>query len=200
MGVLVPVGGCRQSSVTPQDSQPPTDPEGQPAPSTRPRGPIWRVRHVGGDEFEPWTRLFRGYAAFYRWPTSDAHQRQIWAWIHEDQSVEALVAVETDASGNEIDQPRGLAHLREWVRPLRGVVSGYLDDLYVDPDRRGRGAVNALFAEMNRLAVERGWDIIRWTTADDNYRARGSYDQVAQRTMWITYDMTPDGEGLGRGV
>ena len=99
--------------------------------------PIWRVRHVGEHEFEPWTRLFRGYAAFYRWPTSDAHQRQIWAWIHEDRSVEALVAVETDASGNEIDQPRGLAHLREWVRPLRGVVSGYLDDLYVDPDRRG---------------------------------------------------------------
>jgi ribosomal protein S18 acetylase RimI-like enzyme len=157
---------------------------------------MWRVRPVLGSEFEPWTHLFRGYAEFYGWPTSDEHQRQVWNWIHGDRSVEALVAVETDASGNEIDQPRGLAHLREWVRPLRGVVSGYLDDLYVDPDRRGRGAVDALFAEMNRLALERGWAIIRWTTADDNYRARATYDKVAQRTTWITYDMTPARDGL----
>ena len=41
------------------------------------------------------------------------------------------------------------------------------------------------------LALERGWDVIRWTTADNNYRARGSYDKLATRTTWITYDMTP---------
>jgi hypothetical protein len=31
--------------------------------------------------------------------------------------------------------------------------------------------------------------MIRWTTADDNYRARGVYDRLATRTTWITYDM-----------
>ncbi|MGZ4688748.1 MAG: GNAT family N-acetyltransferase [Acidimicrobiia bacterium] len=87
--------------------------------------------------------------------------------------------------------PLGLAHLREWVRPLRGFVSGYLDDLFVEPDARGSGAVEAFFAEINRIALERGWAIVRWTTADDNYRARSVYDQVATRTTWITYDMTP---------
>jgi GNAT superfamily N-acetyltransferase len=158
--------------------------------------PVWKVRHVAVGEFEPWSTLFRGYCDFYQWPTSDEHQRQIWGWIHDDQSVEALVAVETDGDGNEIDIPRGLAHLREWVRPLRGVVCGYLDDLFVDPQRRGSGAVDALFAEINRMALERGWSIIRWTTADDNYRARGTYDRVAQRTSWITYDMVPDATGL----
>ena len=81
--------------------------------------------------------------------------------------------------------------LREWVRPLRGAVCGYLDDLYVDPSVRGSGAVEALYAEMTRIARERGWAIIRWTTADDNYRARSVYDKVATRTTWITYDMTP---------
>jgi len=151
----------------------------------------WKVRHVEEDEFEAWSSLFRGYCEFYEWPTSDDHQRQIWKWIHEDRSVEALVAVEVDAIGQEIDRPRGLAHLREWVRPLRGVVSGYLDDLYVDPEARGSGAVDALFSEMNRIALERGWAVIRWTTADDNYKARSTYDKVAQRTTWITYDMTP---------
>jgi GNAT superfamily N-acetyltransferase len=151
----------------------------------------WVVRHIRDDEFDAWTHLFRGYADFYEWPTSDEHQRQIWRWIHDDQSVEALVAVEVDAEGAEVDAPRGLAHLRTWVRPLRGVVCGYLDDLYVDPVARGRGAVDALFDAMNAIAVERGWAIVRWTTADDNYRARTAYDKVATRTTWITYDMTP---------
>ena len=151
----------------------------------------WKVRPVRDDEFDAWTRLFRGYADFYNWPTSDEHQRQIWSWIHDDRTVEALVAVRVDDAGREVGAPDGLAHLREWVRPLRGAVCGYLDDLYVDPSVRGSGAVEALYAEMTRIARERGWAIIRWTTADDNYRARRVYDKVATRTTWITYDMTP---------
>jgi len=154
-------------------------------------GPSWNVRPVRDDEFDAWTRLFRGYADFYKWPTSDEHQLQIWGWIHDDRRVEALVAVRVDDAGTEIGEPEGLAHLREWVRPLRGSVCGYLDDLYVEPSVRGSGAVEALYAEMNRIARERGWAIIRWTTADDNYRARSVYDKVATRTTWITYDMTP---------
>jgi GNAT superfamily N-acetyltransferase len=152
---------------------------------------VWKVRHVEDRDFDAWSRMFRGYADFYRWPTSDAHQRTVWRWIHEEHTVEALVAVAVDADGNETGQPRGLAHLREWVRPLRGVICGYLDDLFVDPAVRGGGVVDALFAEINRLAVEREWAIVRWTTADDNYRARSVYDEVATRTTWITYDMTP---------
>jgi hypothetical protein len=69
----------------------------------------WKVRHVAETEFEPWTRLFRGYADFYHWPTSDEHQRRIWRWIHEEHTVEALVAVGVDSSGNEMGEPQGLA-------------------------------------------------------------------------------------------
>jgi GNAT superfamily N-acetyltransferase len=147
------------------------------------------VRPVRTDEFEAWSLLFRGYADFYRWPTSEAHQQQIWGWI-ADGVIEALVAVGVDEDGTETAPPVGLAHLREWVRPLRGVVCGYLDDLFVAPHARGQGAVEALFAEIDRLARDRDWAIVRWTTADDNYRARSAYDSVATRTMWITYDMT----------
>ena len=149
----------------------------------------WVVRPVRRDEFEPWTHLYRGYAAFYNWPTSDEHQRQIWGWIHDDGLVEALVAAPVDAAGNEIGEIQGLAHLREWVRPLRGVKCGYLDDLFVDPDHRGSGVVDALYDAMRSIAAERGWPVIRWTTGDDNYRARAVYDKLATRTMWVTYDM-----------
>ena len=151
----------------------------------------WAVRPVRDAEFDGWTRLYQGYAAFYETPTSDEHQRQIWSWIHEHGSVIALVAVPVDDDGNETGEPQGLAHLREWVRPLRGVIAGYLDDLFVDPAHRGTGVVDALYGGMNRLALDSGWAVIRWTTADDNYRARAVYDRLAMRTTWITYDMTP---------
>jgi GNAT superfamily N-acetyltransferase len=156
----------------------------------------WTVRHVQADEYEPWTRLFRGYADFYHWPTSDEHQQQIWAWIHDERKVEALVAVPLDADGSEAGEPQGLAHLREWVRPLRGAVCGYLDDLFVESSTRGQGAAEALFVAINRIALERGWAVVRWTTADDNYRARSVYDKLATRTTWITYDMTPNESGV----
>ena len=152
--------------------------------------PTWQVRPARTDEFDAWSRLFAGYAAFYGVPTSPEHQRQIWGWIHDERLMEALLAVPLDADGNETGEPLGLAHLRTWVRPLRGVVCGYLDDLFVDPAARGQGAVTALFDEIRRLAAERGWPTVRWTTADDNYRARTVYDRIATRTTWITYDLT----------
>jgi GNAT superfamily N-acetyltransferase len=150
----------------------------------------WLVRPVRNDEFEAWSRLFRGYAAFYNRPTSDDHQRQIWGWIHTDHMIEALVAAPVDSDGGETGEIQGLAHLREWVRPLLGVKCGYLDDLFVDPAHRGSGAVDALYGAMRQFAVEHGWSMIRWTTADDNYRARAVYDKLATRTTWITYDMS----------
>lgn len=149
----------------------------------------WLVRPVRRDEFDAWSALFTGYADFYEWPTSDEHQRQIWSWIHEEGCVEALVAVPIDEQGLEAGPPQGLAHLREWVRHLRGMRCGYLDDLFVDPTLRGSGAVDALFSAISEIAFARDWAIVRWTTADDNYRARSVYDRVATRTSWITYDM-----------
>jgi ribosomal protein S18 acetylase RimI-like enzyme len=50
---------------------------------------------------------------------------------------------------------------------------------------------DALIDHLATMARERGWSVVRWITADDNYRGRGVYDRVAKRTMWITYDRTP---------
>ena len=48
-----------------------------------------------------------------------------------------------------------------------------------------REVMKALEAE----GRSRGWTVIRWITAENNYRARGVYDQVATRTPWVTYDI-----------
>ena len=83
----------------------------------------------------------------------------------------------------------GLAHFRAFARPSTATTGGFLDDLFVDPGFRGGRVADALIERLAEIGRERGWSVIRWITADDNYRARGVYDRLAQRTMWMTYDI-----------
>lgn len=131
-----------------------------------------------------WRRLYDGYVVFYKRQPNDEVAETVWRWLHDPAHVlEALVA--RDQSGRVV----GLAHFRPMPRPSTGTTAGFLDDLFVDPEHRGAGVADRLIGRMKELAKERGWTVIRWLTADDNYRARGVYDRWATRTMWITYQI-----------
>ncbi len=146
----------------------------------------WRVRPVTADDHDRWREQYAAYARFYRVAQSDEQAERTWGWLLDPaHEVDGLVVV--DPTGRVV----GLAHVRPFARPLSATVGGFLDDLHVDESARGSGAVDALLGALQDLAVERGWSVVRWITADDNYRARGKYDQVAVRTSWITYDMPP---------
>jgi ribosomal protein S18 acetylase RimI-like enzyme len=148
----------------------------------------WAVEAPTQADFDLWRQLYRGYAEFYEFDQTDEQAATVWSWIHDPHhEVRALVVRE----GGGV--PVGFAHYRPFARPLRASTGCFLDDLFVSPEHRGFGAVDALLAELRRLAAAEGWDTVRWITADDNYRARSKYDQVATRTMWITYDMSSAG-------
>jgi ribosomal protein S18 acetylase RimI-like enzyme len=131
-----------------------------------------------------WDRLYAGYAVFYKVEQTAEMRDRVWNWIGEGR-INCLMAL--DGEG----RPVGIAHIREFLRPLSATVAGYLDDLFVDPNLRGSGAVDDLFAAAKALGRERGWSVIRWITREDNYRARAVYDRLATRTNWVTYDLTP---------
>ena len=130
-----------------------------------------------------WDRLYAGYAAFYKVEQTPEMRDTVWGWIMDPaHEVKALVA--EDATGRAV----GLAHYRPFARPLRAATGGFLDDLFVDPALRGQRVADALIGALAEIGRQKGWTLIRWITADDNYRGRGVYDRVATRTMWITYD------------
>lgn len=130
-----------------------------------------------------WERLYAGYAAFYKVEQTEAMRDLVWGWLMDPMhEVEGLVAL---GAGGE---PVGLAHFRRFARPLRAGYGGFLDDLFVDPRQRGRGVAQALIERVAEIGRARGWSVIRWITADDNYRGRAVYDRLATRTMWVTYD------------
>ena len=133
-----------------------------------------------------WRRLFDGYAAFYRLPMTDRTAETTWRWIHDpNHVVEGLVA--RDEAGRVV----GLAHFRAMPSPLRGADLGFLDDLFVDPQVRGRRVGEALIARVAEIGRRRGWQRIRWLTADDNDRARALYDRVARKSRWTVYELDP---------
>ena len=68
-------------------------------------------------------------------------------------------------------------------------MGGFLDDLFVSPSARGQEISKQLIAAIVQVAQDRNWTVVRWITAEDNYRARSSYDKIANRTKWLTYDI-----------
>lgn len=145
------------------------------------------VTPLHANDREQWQRLYYDYADFYQVPMNQITLDTVWGWIFDDaRAFYALIA--KDHAGNAV----GLMHYREMLSPLRGAAVGFLDDLYVDPVIRGQGAVDQLFAGLSAAAKKQGWPLVRWITAENNYRARAVYDKLAIKTHWQTYQLVID--------
>ncbi len=131
-----------------------------------------------------WETLYHGYADFYQMPMSDEILDTVWGWIHDESNL-FFGLFAKDEAGNGL----GLMHCRQMASPLRGALVGFLDDLFVKPEARGTGVVEALYEVLNDLARERGWPFVRWITAEDNHRGRAVYDRLSDKTDWVTYQM-----------
>ncbi len=72
----------------------------------------------------------------------------------------------------------------------------YLEDLYVMPKHRKRGAGKALFGSLARIAVDRGCGRFEWSVLDWNQPAIDFYEQAGAEAQseWIKYRLS--GESL----
>ncbi len=148
------------------------------------------IRPLAAGDRPDWERLYRGYAEFYRVETNTGKLDTLFGWLMDaGHPCTGLVAVARDGA------IVGLAHYRAMPSPLRGQDVGFLDDLFVDPARRGDGAGEALLRHLDEIAASHSWGVVRWITRDDNYRARGLYDRLSSRSDWITYEMTAASTG-----
>lgn len=68
----------------------------------------------------------------------------------------------------------------------------YLEDLYVTPDMRGRGAGKALLAELASICVQRGYGRLDWWVLDWNEPAIGFYRSIGAEAMseWTVYRLS----------
>lgn len=142
------------------------------------------IRPVAPSDNAAWSKLYAGYADFYRTAQTPEMRDTVWSWLMDDRhEVNGFIAL--DDAGEAV----GIAHYRPFARPLAASTGGYLDDLFVAPSARGNDIGRQLVAAIVEVAKRKQWTVVRWITAEDNYRARGSYDRIATRTPWITYDI-----------
>jgi GNAT superfamily N-acetyltransferase len=72
----------------------------------------------------------------------------------------------------------------------------YLEDLFVEPEMRGRGVGSALLRSLARLTVQRGYGRLEWAVLDWNEPAIEFYERLGARAMseWTVNRVT--GEAL----
>jgi len=70
----------------------------------------------------------------------------------------------------------------------------YLEDLYVKPHARGKGAGLALFVELARMAAARGCGRVEWSVLDWNEPSIQFYKKLGAVPMddWTTFRLTSD--------
>ena len=141
------------------------------------------VRPIEPGDHDAWAPLFAAYREFYEIDEDPEAVDRVWSWIQDaDHETNALVAV---LDGRVV----GFAHHRLYARPAEGGKGLFLDDLFTVPDLRGQGVGRALIERLAEIARENGCAKVRWVTADDNVVAQRLYDQTAEKTTWLTYDL-----------
>lgn len=141
------------------------------------------VRHVAERDRACWLALFAGYIAFYEAEVAETVVDETWRRLLAEDPGNHIGLVAVDDS----DRPLGLAHLLFHRSTWSASCYCYLEDLFVDPAARGRGAGRALIAATYREADNRGATRTYWVTRQDNSVARSLYDGMAQVAPFVQY-------------
>jgi ribosomal protein S18 acetylase RimI-like enzyme len=142
------------------------------------------VRPLVQSDYASWSALYSAYAEFYQVNQTQKMRDEVWSWLHNtSHEVNGFIAVTNEGAAV------GLAHYRSFARPLSATKGGFLDDLFVTPSARGNEVGKKLIGAVTKVGKEKNWSVIRWITAENNYRARSTYDKLANQTKWVTYDI-----------
>jgi GNAT superfamily N-acetyltransferase len=142
------------------------------------------VRPARTDEIEEMLPLIRAYCEFYETEPNDDGLRNMFETLISEPSQGAVFIARAD--GKAV----GFATLDWKWSSLKGARLGYLEDLFVDPEARGRGIADALIEVCAERCRELGMPALEWLTAPDNHRAQKVYDRTgAESGTYLEYDL-----------
>jgi GNAT superfamily N-acetyltransferase len=142
------------------------------------------IRPAREDEVDELLPLMRAYCDFYESSPSDEGLLTMMRTLIADPS-QGAVFIARDG-GRAV----GVATLDWKWSSLKGARIGYLEDLFVDPEARGRGIADSLIQVCADRCRELGMPAMEWATAPDNLRAQEVYNRTgaASETL-LEYDL-----------
>ena len=139
-----------------------------------------RIAALAAADHPRWLVLVRAYKAFYNNPASEQQYAQVWKRLLGNDRIWGLGA---HLDGKLVGITHFLFHTSAWNDEVC-----YLQDLFVDPQARGRGVARALIEAVAYASRERGAEKLYWLTQTHNATARALYDKVARYNDFIRYD------------
>ena len=139
------------------------------------------IRALQEKDKSQWLKLWAGYLEFYKSTISSEQTELTWKrLINNEQKMFGFVA-ETE------EVIIGFTHCL--FRPSTWTETDYcyLEDLYVDPNIRGKGIGRALMDRVIELAKEKNSKRVYWTTQEFNKTARVLYDSITPVSEFVQY-------------
>lgn len=139
------------------------------------------IRRLEEADHGEWLRLWRGYQEFYRVQIPDCTSAVVFRRLLDpEELMKGAVAM--------LESRRvGIVH---YVRHRSCWTTGdycYLQDLFVDPDVRGRGVGRKLIEYVYAAAAEHSCSRVYWLTHESNAEAMVLYNRIADRSGFLQY-------------
>jgi GNAT superfamily N-acetyltransferase len=135
-------------------------------------GQVATVRDLVAADEGAWRQLWLGYNSFYGTTVPETVTSRTWERILDPAS-----AI--------------LGRLATINAAVVGFSVCYLEDLFVDPEYRGRGYGRLLIQDLVDRARSQGWSRLYWHTRSDN-AARRLYDEFVLADDFVRYRLAFD--------
>jgi GNAT superfamily N-acetyltransferase len=139
------------------------------------------IRAIEEKDKSQWLKLWAGYLEFYKSTISPEQTELTW---------KRLINNELKMFGFVAESEEGVIGFTHCLfRPSTWTETDYcyLEDLFVDPNIRGKGVGRALMEKVFDLAKEKKSKRIYWTTQEFNKTARVLYDSITPVSEFVQY-------------
>ena len=139
------------------------------------------IRAIEEKDKSQWLKLWAGYLEFYKSTISPEQTELTWKrLINNELKMFGFVA---ESEGGIIGFTHCLFRPSTWTE----TDYCYLEDLFVDPNIRGKGVGRALMDKVVDLAKEKKSKRVYWTTQEFNKTARILYDSITPVSEFVQY-------------
>lgn len=143
--------------------------------------PDIHIREPHRTDYRQWRELWDDYLAFYDVELDDMVSQATWDRVLDPAS--ELFGFVATTESSLLGFCNCILHPGTWT----GEPICYLEDLFVDPDARGKGIGAGIIDFLITKGREAGWSRLYWHTNVDNAAARALYDRYVSADDFVRY-------------